>query len=606
MENNKLNDCTAENQLQAESLTNIADDLQEKDDMIALVTQAGFEVLSCETFHMNSKSASKSNLNSNTIVNQKGKMINIDSIPYVLRAIGNWVIQDNKKPKNSRTGGSAKSNDPSTWSTFEDTVSGFLKYNADGIGIMLTLSICIAVFDFDHVRDPETGELHPLVQEFLDMLPKGAVYTEISQSGDGLHLFFRYTEELDLSLFTKCKMEAVFGNNTCCEFYIDCHYIITTGNLLSEKFSNLRSSPEVDNAIINIYKRCFDIYNGVKAKNKPKTDRKPAEALSRPAPKLSDDDVIRLAYKQNSKFQKLAKGDLSDYDNDDSRADAAFFWILAYYTKDPQQLESIYRRSPLSRDKFDRPWGESTYGQHLIDNALNNVTAQYYPKSNAPLHKLKNIKDDFTFSYKYILSYPLHEIGTAQLYVSVTKDIIAFIPEEKHFIAFDGVRWNRNKFVLHILEVLEQEVSILDSKLKRSELSDAEKESIQKDLEYVSKLKKYYSGFTKRGARNKLIQDIESEINVSLSEFDKDPHLLNCANGTLNLNTYEMKEHDPKDYITMVTASDYNPNAKFPRWDSFVNEIMQDDSDKIDYLQTAIGYSLLGEQQFPSFREIKK
>ena len=95
MENNKLNDCTAENQLQAESLTNIADDLQEKDDMIALVTQAGFEVLSCETFHMNSKSASKSNLNSNTIVNQKGKMINIDSIPYVLRAIGNWVIQDN-------------------------------------------------------------------------------------------------------------------------------------------------------------------------------------------------------------------------------------------------------------------------------------------------------------------------------------------------------------------------------------------------------------------------------------------------------------------------------------------------------------------------------
>ena len=330
------------------------------------VTLADFGITSCETIPADHNFAPSNAI----IVNKKGKRINTDSFPYVLKLIKNWVlyrvIYDRKVPKDSRTGKNAKSNDSSTWSSFDEAVSGFVKYNADGIGIVLTLVTYILVFDLDHVRNPETGELHPLVPEFLDMLPEGSVFVEISQSGTGLHLFFQYTEGLDLTIFTKCKMTAVFGENTCFECYTHDRYIAMTGNLLSEKFANIRPSTEVDNAITQIYKRCLDIYNGGKVNSKPKTDSKPAPALSRPAPKLSDDDVIRLACKNSEKFRKLANKDISDYDNDDSRADAAFIYILAFYTKDPEQLDRIYRRWLLARDKWDSPRGESTYGKNLI------------------------------------------------------------------------------------------------------------------------------------------------------------------------------------------------------------------------------------------------
>lgn len=39
----------------------------------------------------------------------------------------------------------------STWGNFDEAVAGFVKYNANGIGIVLTLAICIVVLDFDHV-----------------------------------------------------------------------------------------------------------------------------------------------------------------------------------------------------------------------------------------------------------------------------------------------------------------------------------------------------------------------------------------------------------------------------------------------------------------------
>ncbi|MFC6723498.1 hypothetical protein ACFQE1_03655 [Halobium palmae] len=44
----------------------------------------------------------------------------------------------------------------------------------------------ITLIDWDDVRDPETGEIHPIVQEFLE---KYGGYAELSQSGEGIHVF---------------------------------------------------------------------------------------------------------------------------------------------------------------------------------------------------------------------------------------------------------------------------------------------------------------------------------------------------------------------------------------------------------------------------------
>jgi hypothetical protein len=80
---------------------------------------------------------------------------------------------------------SAKSNDPSTWDTWETAVKAVTAGNADGIGFML-LGSDIGAGDLDHCRNPETGAVDPWA-EALSVEANGA-YREVTVSGGGLRV----------------------------------------------------------------------------------------------------------------------------------------------------------------------------------------------------------------------------------------------------------------------------------------------------------------------------------------------------------------------------------------------------------------------------------
>lgn len=84
------------------------------------------------------------------------------------------------------------------------------------------------------------------------------------------------------------------------------------------------------------------------------------------------------------------------------------------------------------------------------------------------------------------------------------------------------------------------------------------------------------------------------EFAVSLEQVDNHPTLLNCANGTLDLTTFELREHDPGDLLTQVTRAAYDPDATSDLWQSFL-DVALPDIEVRSYLQRLVGYSLLGE-----------
>ena len=83
-------------------------------------------------------------------------------------------------------------------------------------------------------------------------------------------------------------------------------------------------------------------------------------------------------------------------------------------------------------------------------------------------------------------------------------------------------------------------------------------------------------------------------IPIAPAALDKDPWLLNCRNGTIDLQTGALKEHDQKHLITKMAPVDYDPAAECPIWDKFLDRIMGGDHDLVDFLQRAMGYSLTG------------
>jgi hypothetical protein len=92
---------------------------------------------------------------------------------------------------------------------------------------------------------------------------------------------------------------------------------------------------------------------------------------------LTDEEVIALAKgaKNAAKFKALWGGDSSGYASH-SEADQALISLLAFYTQDKGQLDGLYRKSALCREKWiERP----DYRQRTIQRALSNLTEIYAP-----------------------------------------------------------------------------------------------------------------------------------------------------------------------------------------------------------------------------------
>ena len=98
----------------------------------------------------------------------------------------------------------------------------------------------------------------------------------------------------------------------------------------------------------------------------------------------------------------------------------------------------------------------------------------------------------------------------------------------------------------------------------------------------------------------------EPELPITPAELDGARHLLNFTNGAVDLRTGKLAPHRRSDFITKMVGFAYRPEARCPRFLSFLSEIMgggpdasegdlQRADELIGYLQLALGYSITGE-----------
>jgi putative DNA primase/helicase len=93
--------------------------------------------------------------------------------------------------------------------------------------------------------------------------------------------------------------------------------------------------------------------------------------------------------------------------------------------------------------------------------------------------------------------------------------------------------------------------------------------------------------------RRSVVEAAKSEpgIERKATELDRDPMLLNLRNGTLDLRTGKLRPHNPADLITRVAPYDYDPDAKCPRFEQFLIEVLPD-AETIEFMWRFMGYCL--------------
>ena len=115
--------------------------------------------------------------------------VNFDAIPTELKQTNQWVLwryeaRDGKlgKVPYQPDARKASSTDASTWSTFEAVKAAYERGSFSGVGFVLANGF--AGVDFDHCRDPSTGEIDAWAKAYLNRL---CSYSEVSPSGEGVH-----------------------------------------------------------------------------------------------------------------------------------------------------------------------------------------------------------------------------------------------------------------------------------------------------------------------------------------------------------------------------------------------------------------------------------
>lgn len=117
-------------------------------------------------------------------------------IPLELMQLEQWVVwrlesrggKSTKVPYGPRSGRRASVSDSETWASFNEALGAYQEANGrwSGIGFVLSDNDGIGGVDIDHVRDPDTGALHPEAQALIDRF---ASYAEVSPSGTGIRIF---------------------------------------------------------------------------------------------------------------------------------------------------------------------------------------------------------------------------------------------------------------------------------------------------------------------------------------------------------------------------------------------------------------------------------
>jgi P4 family phage/plasmid primase-like protien len=88
---------------------------------------------------------------------------------------------------------------------------------------------------------------------------------------------------------------------------------------------------------------------------------------------------------------------------------------------------------------------------------------------------------------------------------------------------------------------------------------------------------------------------LRKQLVFDAKALNKSPHLFSCANGTIDLRSGEIREHDLKDFITACSPTVFDPEAQAPRFQQFLREIYIGDEEVVQFAKRWFGYCITGE-----------
>jgi putative DNA primase/helicase len=176
------------------------------------------------------------------------------------------------------------------------------------------------------------------------------------------------------------------------------------------------------------------------------------------------------------------------------------------------------------------------------------------------------------------------ELANARRLVAQHGADLHYVHAWKRWLVWDGRRWARD------------ETAEVERRAKQTVRTIYEEAAQAEDSGTRKALSKWAAASETRTAITNMVALAASEpgIPVTPSQLDRDPWLLNVANGTINLKTGDLRPHNREDLITRLAPVEYDPTADAPTWLAFQERVLPSEDLRI-FVQRAVGYSLTGD-----------
>lgn len=494
-----------------------------------------------------------------------------DKIPYELKELDHWCCfkiekVDNgrltKRPYNPNTNEMAKSNDESTWVSFEDAANQSINY--DGIGFFFKAPY--VGIDLDKVgneieqylEEPDTDNI---IGEFINVLE---TYAEISPSGTGIHLI------------TKGELPPRGRRRGNVEIYDTGRFFTMTGN----QIGGYNGISEDEYGQLNF------LHNKYIASHEKES--KKINTSTGFGNDLTVEKIIEIAKKSKNslRFTTLYEGDWTQFYDSQSEADMALANDLAFWTaRDPQKMDDIFRKSNLYRDKWDEERGDYTYGDITINRAIESCQNEFIPENTDTDFQIfimeeavKPAKKDKRYSYD--------DTGNAERMKDLFGDNIRFNYTSNTWMYYDGKRWKYDD--TGRMKILTDKV-VDNMKNEKLFVADGIDQEDMEKFRY-----RHWKDSRNHNKKVNMMKECEHLLPVTNETFDNDFNLFNVQNGYVDLKAGRLNDHDRNNYFTKISNVEYTDKADCPKWDEFLNDIFLGNQELVRFIQRAVGYSLSG------------
>jgi putative DNA primase/helicase len=179
-----------------------------------------------------------------------------------------------------------------------------------------------------------------------------------------------------------------------------------------------------------------------------------------------------------------------------------------------------------------------------------------------------------------------NDAGRVARFITAMGENLRFVHEWETWYLWDGNRWRRDRDGGIMRDVKKFCLAEFERALR--EHADNPKAASEARREAAE------LGDSAQAARMLKMAESDPRVIVHPEKLDADPWLLGTGNGVVDLRTGTFRAGERQDYVTKATGIAYEASATCPRFELFLQEIFEGDSELVNFVAGALGYSLTG------------